>query len=337
MDFSGLVFRYRANRSLSGIERAQQLLQRRRLRTVPRYQLCVIKMNSTYLESVDKWFEWKGALSGISICIFLIFFGGFGLVALEGVLDAFDDQPDLITPGALLANALGFGVVACLIGYGAIWMLRKECFSFTHFPIRFNRKTRMVHVFRPDGTVLSVPWNEIFFTVAENPAWREAEIQGHVLAADRKTVLETFVLSYVGTSQSHLGNSAAGSPAENDYVRAHWEFIRRYMEDGPQSVIDGVDFCMAVDRQRERFSNGVERVFANIAGGPWLIYWLMAPFCFAVSLLRFLAMQTSKIPVWPEEVEASCHIEPGDPYAIEGDAKGNRVSVFPKASQDVAT
>lgn len=40
-------------------------------------------------------------------------------------------------------------------------------FRFTHFPIRFNCKNRMVYVFRRNGTVLTVPWATAFFCLRE--------------------------------------------------------------------------------------------------------------------------------------------------------------------------
>ncbi|MFS2005508.1 hypothetical protein ACEN9F_17930 [Duganella sp. CT11-25] len=64
MDFLGLVVRYPANRPLSDQERAHHLKQKQGLNIEPHYQLSVVKMNSTYLESVDKWFgsaTWKMA------------------------------------------------------------------------------------------------------------------------------------------------------------------------------------------------------------------------------------------------------------------------------------
>ena len=29
---------------------------------------------------------------------------------------------------------------------------------------------------------------------------------------------------------------------------------------------------------------------------------------------RWIAMQTSKVPRWPQEIEEACRIEPGDPW-----------------------
>jgi hypothetical protein len=59
----------------------------------------------------------------------------------------------------------GHGLLFGLLALALIWLLRKESFAYTHYPMRFNRKTRTVHVFRPNGTVLSVPWDQLYFTL----------------------------------------------------------------------------------------------------------------------------------------------------------------------------
>ena len=215
----------------------------------------------------------------------------------------------------------------------ATWLLRKESFAYTHYPMRFNRKDRMVHVFRPNGTVLSVPWNKIYFTLGHLPQWNEWEVRGHVMAPDKITVLETFALSYVGSLSAADVKPGNTNFSQQDYVRGHWEFIRRYMEDGPQAVSGQVQFCMPVAERHESFMVGVERVFANVAGANFVLYWILFPLCLVVSLCRFIAMRTSKIPQWPQDIEASSAIEDGDPYAIEGDAAGERVAIFPESAR----
>lgn len=137
---------------------------------------------------------------------------------------------------------------------------------------------------------------------------------------------ETFALSYLGSlspvdTQFHRTEFSA-----DDFVRAHWEFIRRYMEDGPQAVAGVVKFCMPVNGRRESVRVGIERVFANIAGAPLILFCMLVPFAIVVSAFRIIAMRTSKIPRWPQEIEAECAIEPNDPYAIEGDANGDPVT-----------
>jgi hypothetical protein len=329
MDFSGLIKKYPVNRRLSQQEQILNLQQKQRLDIEPRYQLSIIKLNSNYLDSVDKWFAWKGILTAFAmVVIFMVLFFLLGIV-----------QVTLTSPPSLrsandnwLICAVVAGMISPVVAFGG-WMLKKESFAFTHYPIRFDRKNRMVHVFRTNGSILSTSWDDIFFTLGCMNQWNEWEVRGHVLGADNVTVLETFALSYVGSVGSTGITAGNLLLTSQDFVRAHWEFIRRYMEDGPESVSSYVQFCMPVDGRRESFSLGAERIFANFAGAPFVVYWMMFPFCLVISLFRWFAMRTSRIPHWPLELEDSCRIETDDPYAIKGAPDGERVAVFPESAR----
>ena len=322
--------KYRANRPLTEKERAYHLKQHQRLNVEPHYQLSVIKLNSTYLETVDKWFAWKGSISAIAIVVFTMFVGTLGTISLSWLLEAVGGTSE--DSAYWLANSAGMAVLGACIGWCAVWLLRKESFALTHYPIRFNRKTRMVHVFRTDGTVLSVPWDEVFFTLEHMVQWNEFEVRGHVLEPDKVTVRESFALSYLG-SLSHMdADPNCTEFSSQDFVRANWEFVRRYMEDGPQAVAGQVQFCMPVATRRESVMVSAQRVFANIAGAPLPLFLMLFPFCAVISLFRLIAMRTSKVPQWPKEIDAVCAIEPNDPYAIEGNAGGDRAAVFPEAA-----
>jgi hypothetical protein len=334
MDFLGLLKKYPANRPISDQEIGYKLNQKARLNIVPRYQLCVVEMNSTYLESVDKWFGWKGFLTLLAAAILFIFAGLLGGNLLVDIISYVMSSGELDSDTKFyLWNDIGMLVVLalppCML---AIWLLRKDSFAFTHYPMRFNRLTRMVHVFRPDGTVLSVPWGEILFTLGHMSFWDDWEVRGHILEPDQKTVKESFALSYVGSMSKEDRKSAGTQPSPNDYVRAHWEFIRRYMEEGPHTVSEQVQFCMPVNRHHETVRGSFERAFANIAGAPFVIYCAMFPFLVVLGMCRIFAMRTSKIPKWPAEVQSTSTIDANDPYAIYGALNGDRVPLFPEAA-----
>jgi hypothetical protein len=325
MEFTGLLGKYPANRPLTEQERLHHLKQKQRLNVEPKCQLSVIKMNSTFMELVDKWYGWKGALSTVTLLViggFVALYVGLLYVALTRATPPHGGNDDTFV--LVAAACMIFPLVAL-----ASWLLCKESFAYTHYPMRFNRKTRMVHVFRTNGTVLSVPWDEIFFTLGRLPQWDEWEVRGHVLASDSVTVRETFPLSYVGSIAAADIQHDVGKSSVHDFVRAHWEFVRRYMEDGPEAVSRGIQFCMPVDGRHENGRVGMERIFANVANGPFLAYWIFFPLCLTVSFFRQFAMRTSKIPRWPDEINATCGIDAGDPYAIIGTADGARASVFP--------
>jgi len=328
MNFMGLSRKYAVNRLLTKSEKDWQLRQRTRLNVEPHYQLSVIKMNSTFLESVDKWYGWKGVMSCVAIVaigMLGVFYCAMLFVSLARKRGVGDVSSDL---SIMLMVTLMVVPVAIIV----IWTLFRESFAYTHYPIRFNRKNREVHVFQLNGTVLTAKWNEIFFTLGELQ-YDQWEVRGHMLAPDKETVIHTFALSYIGSVSPESINSGNKKLRADDYVHAHWEFIRRYMEDGPQNLVSQVQFCIPVDARRETVYLSFERMFANIAGAPQLLYWMESPIFLLFSLFRIFAMRTSKLPKWTAEVEAACAIEPDDPYAIEGTLEGDRKAVFPQAAK----
>lgn len=335
MNFFGLIRKYPLNRRLTDVEISHQLRQAQRQNVEPHYQLSVIDMNSTYMETVDKWFAWKGYLTAIILASMLTVVVGMGFVALEiflmGLLKTGMAVKD---PNSYIWNGVGMFVVFFVPAVVVcIWLLRKDSFAFTHYPLRFNRKDRIVHVFRPNGTVLSAPWDAIFFTLGHMGQWNEWEVRGHVLDTDEITVKETFALSVVDSISVPSANADQWRNAKDDPVRAHWEFVRRYMEDGPQAVSDQIQFCMPVGAKKESAKGSFERMFANLSGAPIVALIVMFPFLLLFSVGRVIAMRTSKIPVWPDEILASSPVLDSDPYAITGNDEGERISVFPGAAQ----
>lgn len=332
MDFSGLIGKFPVNRTLDEQEYIYRLKHDKHLNLTPRHQLCVIKMNSTYMEVVDKWYGWRGAVTTITSLVLIVVGAVFGWPGLEFILKGAGLRESTLDSEVAMLNGLAMLSIALVFVSGVFWIMRKELFAYTHYPIRFNRKNRTVYVVRTDGNIISHPWDDLFFTLVNIPVSSLWEIRAHMLDKNGQTVKETFALSYSGT----LGAPEAGvaqTPGSDDFVRAHWEFIRRYMEEGPEEISKEVQFCMPIDRKRESVRLGFERIFANFAGAPILLYLMVFPFCILVSMFRIAAMRTSKIPQWPCEVDASCIVEQDDPYAIMGSEYGERVAVYPVAAR----
>ena len=161
----------------------------------------------------------------------------------------------------------------------------------------------MVYVFRIDGAVLSVPWDGLFFTFGRCVSPRHWDVRAHVMDSDGVTVRESFALSLWGVGER-----------DRELLKHHWEFVRRYMEDGPQSVIRGVHFCLPIDSKREPVRFGVQRQFVEAMGMPLPLRLAGLVLALVLAPGRWFAMRTSKIPVWPKEVDEACTVEPGDPY-----------------------
>lgn len=302
-DFKSILKRYEVipnvDRPITDKELQSQLHQRQPVEIEPHDVSSVVRLNSTFLEVTDIHYGWRGvlvtgALAGSHIS-YLLVTAALGTIVQDWG-DYIDNNAFGLIFGALLACILSLGLLVALFS-----MFFYESFRFTHFPIRFNRKNHMVYVFRRNGTVLSVPWDQVFFRLREPYSeGRDYVIEGYVLGKDRRTVQEIFPLGY------------KSSETYNMYL--HWEYIRRYMEAGPAEVFDRTDFCLPIWNRRESPAFGFWRLLYNFSGNA-IHQILMSPFCFLFALGRVIAVWTSRIPQWPKEVEGACAIEPNDPYA----------------------
>lgn len=306
MDYTGIgpFTRYKLNRALTDDERARQLKMEVQASSEAQDWLSVIKINSTFLELVDRWYPvkgwwvWMGCLLGIpcasfAIAILFVVFkqnevGGWALAAVFVPM---------------------FGGLS----WAGLLMVRTEAFRLTHYPIRLNRKTRTVYAFRPDGSVIEAPWDDLFLTVVSNelPMWQSSEdVRAHILYDDAETVKDTFTLAY-----PFLGDEAG--------LMRLWEYVRRYMEDsdGVERASRSTELCMPVDGRREGLLFGIVRTFAPYVRWP-AVQLLGSPLWALTVLGRWVAMQTSKVPIWPDDVEAACQVNDGDQYQKDWRSNG---------------
>lgn len=305
--YKGLIKSFPVNRPLTDSDRKYHLDQDKRLEVTPYPDLMVIRLGSSYLEVVDKYFQEKGFLSLVVLVFSAVFLVGGAFIATD-VLDALPNNESF--PGAIRHGVITSSLFIAF-GLGIIWFGRVEWLGYTHYPIRLNHKSQMVHVFRTDGTVLSVPWADLHFTLDYDFSYfRFWEIHGHVLADDRETVLETFVL---GTS----GDVRFGGV---EILHAHWEFFRRYMAEGPGAVAEYVRYAMPIYGKRESFRSGYEVIMSALRHPhpvARVMTTIMWPFFFLQSLVRWVVMRTCRIPRWPAEIEAVNVVDDDDPYDID--------------------
>ncbi|MBM2882841.1 hypothetical protein JFK97_00355 [Chromobacterium phragmitis] len=291
MEHTGQLTPFPLDRKLSEQERKNQLKQSEKINIPLLHQLTVIEFNSNWVEVVDKFFFDKGALTfaaGIAFAGIMV----VNVLAIIGaVIPMFNGDFGASVLFLLLLIGLPFN-------YFAWKTLRKEI-NYTHYPIRFNRKTKTIHVFRQDGSVLNAKWNDVFFTRMPLPrgAW---DIVGHILDKDGITVRETFALP-----------ATTMSSKDRESSMGYWEFIRRYMEEGPASVSDVLSVCLPIKYRKETLAFSYKRVALSLGSHlhPFILfYYIFYP-------ARMIAMHFSKIPQWPAEIEAQCpRLEGHDPF-----------------------
>ncbi|MBV4413277.1 hypothetical protein J0B02_10675 [Enterobacteriaceae bacterium YMB-R22] len=254
----------------------------------------LIRMNSTYLETVDVHYRERGASTLVGMFYFCIFFAFFfSSLIYFGIMRAY------------WFPALAGLFVLIPVAIVCWFFINSECFKYTHYPIRFNRRRQEVHLFRNNGEATTYSWNDIFFTrVLRKPHGLSSNMWylcGIIFAEDKVTVRDMFTVSFYGP--------------EEEYVYRFWELVRRYMEDeeGVREVADGVGWFLPIVKRREPFWLGfrMQMIQYGWAAIP------MSPYVLLESVGRWVSFRTSKIPQWPEEIEARCEIAPEDPYNFD--------------------
>ncbi|MBD2802534.1 hypothetical protein ID854_19355 [Xenorhabdus sp. M] len=276
---TGLYTPYSVNRPLTQQEKVDQLHQGQQNCEIQRIRDkdTVIKMNSTYLETVDRYYVDKGNASLLTFTMFSIIIGFiiYGTIIVLERYFYWDTEPDVskIMPPVIMFAAMIFFCVK--------WTL-KEWFRKTHYPIRFNRNNKMIYVYQVNGQILSIPWNEVFFTYAKGKgAFPEWGIDGHILADDKETVLQTFSLGFYGSKYELSG---------------YWEFIRCYMEeDVVKELAETIVMCPPVADWKEGYKFGLQYSF-RLCSRFDRVRFIVLPIILLESISRYIAMKTSKIP-----------------------------------------
>jgi len=293
--------RFPVNRALTDEERASSYNRKERAEGVATDFLSVIRVDSASMELVDRWYGVKGFNTWLGAFVVL---AGIAFISIMVYFSFIDVK--LVGAGSMVAAAffslLGIGFVAA-----GVFLIRTECFRMTHYPILLDRRGRMVHVTRTDGSVLSARWDDLFFFAAEARAaipGKTHDLRAHVLAPDGTTGLETFSLVY-----DFLAGKAAVDEA--------WAFVWRYMEaeDGPATTLDVLkeSALMPVDGRKEDVVWSIVRTF--VPGARWPLASLMFCVPFALNALgRIVAMKSSRLPAWPPSVTDSLAKQPSDPY-----------------------
>jgi phenolic acid decarboxylase len=196
-----------------------------------------------------------------------------------------------------------------------------EAFPFhrTHYPIRFNRRTRIVYAFKLDGKIIRARWDDLFFTMERGLMMgiMNRDIRVHVLDADGETIRETFALPFDGVDVDNTEINNIG-------LLHTWEFFRRYMEEGTESVYPYVRWCHDIIHRREKYRDGL-RCLLYDTPQSYFARVIFFPYCFLVSIGRWVVMHTCRIQKWPADIEAECRVDENDPYIKDASSNPKRM------------
>lgn len=212
-----------------------------------------------------------------------------------------------ITAGRASTGMWLVGVPATAVFFFFTWLFWHAFVSFDWFhyranPIRFDRERRMVHVWRSRraGGCYSVPWDDNLVLV-----------RGGKDSEGFPRALSTTFFSIDPVTRRIKRRIAVGK-LHHDSVKADafYEYIRRFMEQGPSAV--------PAPRRPARmtpslaYSFNAWFKFTDIAEqrrkGEWTIVdWgitlLLSPLHLLLALSHFIAMLTSRTPKWPAHMD----------------------------------
>jgi hypothetical protein len=259
----------------------------------PSSQNMAVSQNAAYLEVADGRYARRGfgGMMFSFLLIPLLFADGLALLAvLSNRFNSVIFSLFMIVFLVVISIPLLF-----MIGYQ--W--KQEMWGYTYKPIRLVRSTRKVYVFQHNGPggVWSLDWDKLVFCVKKGGLlWG---ILGYLPDANGQ-VTHAF---YLG---AHLpaGSNGVGP---DEPVLAHWEYFRRYMEEGSASV-PTPEMLLPINHRREPFLYGVQRLWGMF--GPLSVVFL--PVTTLAGVFRWIAMRLSRLPSWPAEVEAECCVAPDD-------------------------
>lgn len=293
--YDGWLTPYKINRVLIGCEKHSRLDRKVALNILP-LDKGLVRINSVFIECVDRYFFLRGwaAMGGIplvGVCLFFMnFFGGeLYSVAFEGV----------IRTGSQVKFAVGFlMVLSVLFTLVLLFLLMKDFFCYTFYPIRFNRLNRKIYIFMDNhkGGVLTLDWDKVYWFVGRSRDGGHFiyDLRGHVLD-DEKVVRYTFAVGHYGETQAE--------------ILQHWEMIRLYMEESP-AALPYPPLALSLSTQPTlRNCLLIQMGWLNAGQSPALFVLSMV-----WGFFRWLSLSTCRQPRWPADVEAACQIPANDPY-----------------------
>ncbi|WP_340527318.1 DUF6708 domain-containing protein [Cupriavidus necator] len=184
--------------------------------------------------------------------------------------------------------------------------LRKDYFTSRRILIRFNRVTRKVYLHTPPfaGGIKTFDWDSTQATLDNKAAMSPVPVsQEEANSGSGRLIMGWLDVE----ARRALGLVFVGRPAGNAAKgRAWWEYIRRYMEEGPDSVPQPFPRLWKGAWPQYSLLNMFylypERL---IHGGPlwWVILPALAPFDLLRAILHWIAMLLCVEPMFPPEIE----------------------------------
>jgi len=251
----------------------------------PDERASLVHFNSTYVDLIDLRFRLRGMVSTTMVLL-----GTIGLFLLGFFLLFTLVIPNL--EGDFWDWVMYAMVAVCVVGAPVLFWhttLKYEFFTYVWYPTRFNRRNRMVYFFTggKEGAV-RVPWDDAVFYIGRGTT-QDFLRDLRCSIVDDRVVKRTFAVGHYFDDEQK--------------IKGIWEFVRRYMENGPEAVVDSID-----DRQmnlsvKPSWRNCYLFVVASLGPAMLGARFVLMPLLLPLVLCRWLVLKSCRMPVWPQWVE----------------------------------
>ena len=283
--------RVKADRTITDDEKLDLLPKQRNDYVEATDRGSLLQFNSTYTEYVDPRFFIRGslaslgALGGVLFSLYCVFVINYY---------AFPSNDYFVKSVAIISTCIAFLFMLLFF----LSVIKYDFFTYTAYPVRFNRKNRKIYVFRPpkEGGVQVFSWDEVNFYINRVKNHPHRHLIGHVMDGD-------FIKFSFVVGMAHV---------EDEVIKELWEFVYRYMEEGPKSVKPPF-IAMTITPS---IVNHYRMSYTRAAITNYFFVVLFFPIIGPLIALRWIIFKTCKSPVWPEWVEVECVVAANDPHHL---------------------
>jgi hypothetical protein len=191
----------------------------------------VYVQNDRYIDLCTSFEDKRGILTMLAVPFTMLGIGGPAfsvLTVIEMIQGAYPDGDPYGVIDYIFGILFALFGIACFVGFCYVFkrFFRLEIFVQRRLLVRFDRINRKVYLHRPRyaGGVVTLDWDKIAFDVGKEGV-SAIGMPLCIVWENAATPSGLFELVFVGR--------LARSDME---IKERWEFIRRFMEDGPQAV-----------------------------------------------------------------------------------------------------
>lgn len=269
--------------------------------------------NATYIDVRTPNDEKRGLIT-------LIFGGGgAGLLWMLGIVLSYvvndystgykaDQTPLEVVDYLFLATIPLIPIVSLFFYFKYVFFyLRLEAFTARRLIVRFNRITRKIYLLRPNhlGGIVALDWDTA--EVCIDPKMSELDGTGGfvVLGWEKES---NSVRDVHGNLKDDFEITFVGRPTRNaSELLAFWEYIRRYMEDGPEAAPKPEKLIGKFPWPWRSFM-AVWRLDRHFVKAPelWIfviIYCLLAPLILVHACAHWISLLLCYEPKFPRSIE----------------------------------